>query len=76
MATIALEDIEVTSFFVEQAPDLKAESYYYTDAKTCEFTEPVKECICTADFSTCSRTSVEGGCATDVQCVSVPQVGC
>jgi hypothetical protein len=72
MATITLDDLEVTSFFTDQAPDAK----YYTEARTCEWTLPEEVCICTADISTCSRTSVEGGCDTSVQCVSVPQAGC
>ena len=75
MATITLEDFEVTSFFTETAAEdtgyTDPGNCYYTDAPGCEFTEPVEECICTADFSTCSRTSVEGGCDTSVQCVTV-----
>jgi hypothetical protein len=76
MSTIMLEELEVTSFFTETvAEDRPGPGYtnvcYYTDAVDCEFTLPVEECYCTADFSTCSRTSVEGGCATDVQCVTV-----
>ncbi|HEU0051989.1 MAG TPA: hypothetical protein VFQ39_02385 [Longimicrobium sp.] len=67
MATIALDDLEVTSFYTDEAEETKlASKTYYTDCDTCEW-----DCICTADISTCSRTSVEGGCATDVQCVTV-----
>jgi len=76
MTTLTLEDLEVTSFFTDEIEAKRAPTYYYTDAVDCEFTEPVWECICTADISTCSRTSVEGGCDTSVQCVSVPQAGC
>lgn len=72
MAQIAIEELEVVSFFTDEAPEgARAESYYYTDAKDCEYTLPEWECICTGDFSTCSRTSVEGGCDTSVQCVTV-----
>jgi hypothetical protein len=70
MTQITLEDLEVDSFFLDEASDAewKAE---YTEAKTCEYTCPEWECICTGDISTCSRTSVEGGCDTSVQCVTV-----
>ena len=77
MAQITIEDLEVTSFFTETAPDVKADyteaktCYYYTEELGCEWTLPEEVCICTADISTCSRTSVEGGCTTDVQCVTV-----
>jgi hypothetical protein len=62
MARIALEDLEVTSF-VTQAP-APAEEVALFEASTHRF------CICTADFSTCSRTSPQGGCDTSVQCVT------
>lgn len=68
MAQITLEELEVTSFVVDEAGETKGESTttYYTDCDTCEW-----DCVCTADISTCSRTSVEGGCDTSVQCVTV-----
>jgi hypothetical protein len=69
MAQITLEELEVTSFVVGEAADAakpKPATTYYTDCDTCEW-----DCICTADISTCSRTSVEGGCDTSVQCVTV-----
>lgn len=60
MAAIKLEDLTVTSFFSEEAKQ----------------PEPDTEWICTGDISTCSRTSVEGGCDTSVQCVTVPRTAC
>jgi len=62
MARIALEDLEVTSFVTQaKAP---AEEAALLAASTHRF------CICTGDFSTCSRTSPQGGCDTSVQCVT------
>jgi len=75
MTTLTIEDLEVTSFFTDEVEAAKP-PYHDTYALNCGYTEPVDECICTADISTCSRTSVEGGCDTSVQCVSVPQAGC
>ena len=63
MARITIEDLAVTSFVTEDAPlgmvDLAAGPLTYQGV-----------CICTADISTCSRTSVLGGCDTSVQCVT------
>lgn len=61
MARITLEDLEVTSFVTQAAAPSDANLFA---ASTHRF------CICTADFSTCSRTSPQGGCDTSVQCVT------
>ena len=68
MARITLDDLEVASFFTDEAPDAVANAA--PTGRICEFTFPAAVCICTADISTCSRTSVAGGCDTSVQCVT------
>ncbi|HEX6039703.1 hypothetical protein [Longimicrobium sp.] len=60
MTRIALDDLVVTSFITDDEPASIA-----AVAATIRF-----GCICTADFSTCSRTSPQGGCDTSVQCVT------
>lgn len=62
MARITIEDLEVTSFFPDEAQVQLADA---AALATIRF-----GCICTADFSTCSRTSPQGGCDTSVQCVT------
>jgi len=62
MARITLEDLEVTSFVTGAAAP--SEDWGGIAQVTVRF------CICTADISTCSRTSVAGGCDTSVQCVT------
>jgi hypothetical protein len=69
MARITLDDLEVASFFTDEAPDAAVQAA--NTGRVCELTFPAAVCICTADISTCSRTSVEGGCDTSVQCVTV-----
>ena len=76
MTQLALEDLEVTSFFpgddttaaLKDTIDYNCCTIDYSGCVT--WTEPVDECFCTADFSSCSRTSIEGGCDTSVQCVT------
>lgn len=66
MARIILEDLAVTSFFTDGAPLLADAG---VDAQIA-YAPTRFGCICTADISTCSRTSPQGGCDTSVQCVT------
>lgn len=66
MARITIDDLLVTSFFTggtaswnDEEAEAAAAGRTYGGV-----------CICTADISTCSRTSVMGGCDTSVQCVT------
>lgn len=66
MARISIEDLTVDSFITGSEPQLwdggiGAEAIAVTYNRGC---------ICTADISTCSRTSPQGGCDTSVQCVT------
>ena len=81
MFTIALESLEVTSFFTDAAP--AAES-----GDTCPDSNDPDLCICTADISTCPRTTdayvcccsaeasgcyatwIHGGCDTSAGCIT------
>jgi hypothetical protein len=61
MARITIEDLVVTSFTTGEAPSMWEDALALTQNRGC---------ICTGDISTCSRTSVQGGCDTSVQCVT------
>lgn len=65
MARISIEDLTVTSFVTGSEPQL----WDGADGVAAVATGS-RFCICTADFSTCSRTSPQGGCDTSVQCVT------
>jgi hypothetical protein len=63
MARISIEDLTVTSFVTGTEPQP-------WDGDVLAAASGHRFCICTADFSTCSRTSPQGGCDTSVQCVT------
>ena len=62
MARITVEDLVVDSFFTDNES---------ISVAAVDLIAPTRlGCICTADISTCSRTSPQGGCDTSVQCVT------
>ena len=81
MVTIALDSLEVTSFYTESASATAVE-------ETCPDSNDPDLCICTADISTCPRTTdayvcccsaaasgchltwIHGGCDTSVGCIT------
>jgi hypothetical protein len=68
MARITIEDLAVSSFFTGGAEPWNADDGAQDVAII--RTNYGGGCICTADISTCSRTSPQGGCDTSVQCVT------
>lgn len=80
MITIALEDLEVTSFYtepasataVEETPDSNDPDLCIctADISTCPRTTDAYVCCCSAADSGCHLTWIHGGCDTSVGCIT------
>jgi hypothetical protein len=81
MITIALDSLEVTSFYTEPASAVAGEEtspdsndpdlcICTADISTCPRTTDAYVCCCSAEASGCYATWIHGGCDTSVGCIT------